>query len=61
MGDERLGHCRVFSFGRINVDLTEPGTEVVVKWGGGELPTMDMRATVVDPPFVSRRRATALA
>ena len=52
---------RVFSFGRIDVDLTEPGTEVAIEWGGGEFPKMDVRATVVDPPFVSRRRATALA
>ena len=51
---------RVFSFGRIDVELTEPGTEVVVSWGGGEFPTMDIRATVVEPPFVSRKRATAL-
>ena len=52
---------RVFSFGRIDVALTEPGTEVVISWGGGEFPTMEIRATVVDPPFVSRKRATALA
>lgn len=51
---------RVFSFGRIDVALTEPGTEVVVGWGGGDFPTMEIRATVVDPPFVSRKRATAL-
>lgn len=52
---------RVFSFGRIDVHLTEPGTEVAIEWGGGEFPKTDIRATVVDPPFVSRRRATALA
>ena len=52
---------RVFSFGRIDVALTEPGTEVVISWGGGGFPTMEMRATVADPPFVSRRRAAALA
>ena len=51
---------RVCSFGRINVELTEPGTEVSVSWGGGEFPTMEIRATVVDPPFVSRKRAKAL-
>ena len=51
---------RVFSFGRINVELTEPGTEVLIVWGGGDFPTTDIRATVVDPPFVSRRRAAAL-
>ena len=52
---------RVFSFGRIDVHLTEPGTEVAIEWGGGEFPKTDIRATVVDPPFVSRRRAAALA
>ena len=52
---------RVFSFGRIDVELTEPGTEVAISWGGGEFPTMEIRATVVDPPFVSRKRAQNLA
>ncbi len=52
---------RVFSFCRIDVALTEPGTEVVIDWGGGDFPSMDIRATIVDPPFVSRKRAKELA
>lgn len=52
---------RVFSFGRIDVALTEPGTEVAINWGGDEFPTMEIRATVVDPPFVTRKRSKDLA
>ena len=52
---------RVFSFGRIDVALTEPGTEVAISWGGDEFPTMEIRATVVDPPFVTRKRSKDLA
>ena len=52
---------RVFSFGRIDVALAEPGTEVAVSWGGGEFPTVAIRATVVDPPFVTRKRSKDLA
>ena len=48
---------RVFSYGRIDVALIEPGTEVKVAWGGGEFPTMEIRAEVVEPPFVERKRS----
>lgn len=48
---------RVFSYGRMRTDLCVAGNEVKVQWGGGKYPTMEIRAEVVDTPFVARKRS----
>ena len=48
---------RIFSYGRLDISLTDTGTEVKVVLGGGEFPTMEIRAEVVEPPFIKRKRS----
>ena len=48
---------RMISLGRIDRELSETGTEVVVIWGNfADEPTMDIRARVHDIPFIRQRR-----
>lgn len=54
MGD----HCfrEFLSMGTIDLAQTQPGTEVIVRWGDHCGPIKDVRATVEGYPYLSEGR-----
>ena len=53
---------RMLSLGRVRKDLTEPGTELAVEWGGFSTePTCQIRAQVTALPFIRQHRGADLA
>jgi len=53
---------RMISLGRLSKDLVEPGTEVIVLWGGFSTePHCKIRARVIKLPFIEDRRTTNLS
>jgi glycine cleavage system aminomethyltransferase T len=48
---------RMISMARLDKELTAPGTEVSVKWGGfSDEPSCQIRAEVVKLPFIKQHR-----